>query len=193
MGESLYALSQQYRAVLNLLGEEEVSLEAIYDTLDAIDEPIQAKVESIGDMIRNLESEAAALKEESDRLKERAAAKLKSADTLLKKVETVMTNAEFEKIEGIKHTFAFGISNSLECKDPKLLPRHFLKPQEPKADIAGLKKELVRQYEEQGVKLVNKYSAKPKQQEMLFTELNESLESLGVQFNIKRKLSLKKK
>ena len=193
MGESLYSLSQEYRAVLNLLGEEEVSVEAIYDTLDAIDEPIKQKVETIGDMIRNLEAEAAALKEESDRLKERSAAKLKSADMLLKKVETVMTDAEFEKIEGLKHTFAFSVSNSLECKDPKQLPRHFLKPQEPKPDIAGLKKELVRQYEEKGIKLVSKYSAKPKTQELLFTELNESLEALGVQFTIKRKVSLKKK
>ena len=192
MGD-LYALSQEYRAVLNMLGEEDVEIDVIYDTLDSIDEPIQEKVERVGDMIRNHEARAAALKAESARLKEREEAEKKSIDRLLKYVETTMINAEFDKLEGLKHTFAFGISNSLECKDPKLLPRHYLKPQEPKADIAGLKKDISRQWEEKGIKLVSKYSAKPKMQEMLFTELNEDLETLGVQFNIKRKLSLKKK
>ena len=193
LGESLYSLGQEYRAVVNMLGEEDVDIDVIYDTLDAIDEPIKEKVEISGDMIRNHEANAAALKAEADRLKERAAAELATVERLMKYVENVMTNGEFEKLQGLKHTFAFGISNSLECKDPKLLPRHYLKPQDPKPDIAGLKKELVRKYDEMGIKLVSKYSAKPKQQEMLFTELNEDLASLGVQFNIKRKVSLKKK
>lgn len=192
MGD-LYALSQEYRAVLNLLGEEGVETDTIYDTLDSIDEPLQEKVETIGDIIRNHEANAAALKAEAARLNERAAAELKKAEGLVKYVEVAMTNAEFEKIEGLKHTFAFGISTSLECKDPKLLPRHYLKPQEPKPDIAGLKKDITRQYEENGIKLVQKYSAKPKGKEMLFTDINENLESLGVQFNTKRKVSLKKK
>lgn len=190
---SLYNYTQQYRAVADLLWEEEVETETVYDTLDAIDEPLKEKAETIGNMIREYQADAKALKEEAKRLKERAEAKEKKADSLLRYVETAMAGAGFDKLEGLKNTFSFSTNTSLKCVDVKKLPKHFQKPQEPKPDIAGFKADIVKRYDDKGIKLVSKYSAKPKGKEMLFTELNEDLTGLGIQFETNRKVSLKTK
>lgn len=193
MGESLYNYTQQYRAVADLLWEEQVETETVYDTLDAIDEPLKEKVESIGSMIRNHEANIVALKAEAKRLTERAEREAKMAANLLRYVEDAMIGAGFEKMAGLKHTFSFGTSTSLKAMDLKKMPKHFLKPQEPKPDIAGLKADLVKRYDDKGIKLVSKPSKKPKGTEMLFTDLNEDLLAMGVQFQTNTKLSLKTK
>ena len=193
MGISLYQYTDQYRAVIDMLEEEQIDPEVLFDTLDAINEDLSTKVETVGDMIREHEATKKALKEEAERLSERAKAEDRKIASLTKAVDTAMAKAGFDNLKGLKHTFQYSVSNSLICEDAKKLPRHFLKPQEPKPDIAGLKKHIAQSYEEQGYKLVTKMPAKPKGNEMLYTDLNEDLADMGVQFNIKRELKLKSK
>lgn len=190
---SLYQYGEQYTLVSNMLEEEEFSIESIFDTLDSIDEDMADKIESIGNMIREHEANKKALEDEAKRLKERAAAEGNKRDSLIKYVDSVMGRAGFEKMQGLKHTFNYSVSNSLVCNDVKKLPKHFQKAQEPTADIAGMKDHIKKKYEENGFKLVAKLSAKPKGKEMLFTDLNEDLAAMGIQFNIKRELKLKTK
>jgi len=190
---SLYQYTEQYRQVADMLEEDEFSIEAIFDTLDSINEDMATKVEHVGNMIRNHEANKKALEDEAKRLKERAAAEGKKMDALIKSVDSLMAKAGFEKLQGLKHTFNYSVTNSLVCTDVRKLPKHFQKPQEPTADIAGMKAFIKKKYEEKGFKLVAKMPAKPKGGEMLFEDLNEDLAAMGIQFKIKRELNLKSK
>lgn len=180
-------MTNEYREALQYMEDMENPLD-IFDTLDAIDEELKEKAERIGDVIRSYQSEAELLKAESKRLKERADKRLKEAEALIKYVAYNMDQAGFAELKGLKHTFKFSDSVSLECTNIEKVPKHFQKTKvEP--DIAGFKAHIKQQYEERGIKLVTKYSAKPKGIEMKFDELD--LEELGLQFVSKRKLNLK--
>lgn len=192
----LYELAEYYSKALERLSEAESieeqneGAEAIYDELDAIDVSVQEKVESIGDIVMNYEATADALKAEAKRLTERAANATKAAENLKSYVETVMKKNDFTELKGLKHTFSFTTSTSLVCKDASLLPKQFQKIS-VSADVSGMKKHLKQKYDENNIKLVNKPSAKPKGKELLYTDLNESIRDMGLEYIINTKLKMK--
>lgn len=192
----LYELASYYSVLLSNLEEVESAEQMeeatsdIYETLDAIDVSVQEKVESIGDIIKGYQAESAALKAEAKRLTDRAATADKAANNLMSYVETVMKQNDFKELKGLKHTFKFTSSTSLACKDPYSLPKQFQKTTVT-ADIAGMKTHLKQTYDEKGFKLVGKLPAKPKGNEILFTDLNDTLKDMGLEYVINSKLSLK--
>lgn len=190
MSIKLYEAASYYTDALNAM-EETGEYSSMVELLDSIDTNIKDKVESIGEMITNFEAEAAALEAEAKRLKDRADTAKKKANNLLQYVEYVMSQNQFDELKGLKHTFKFKESISLVCHDVKLLPRHFQKPQPPKADIAGLKEDFKKRFDDKGTKLVNTMPKKPKGNEMLVTDLNESIIDMGLEFVRTKKLSMK--
>lgn len=189
MSIKLYEMAQYYTDALESIESAE-NIESVFETLDAIDVSVKEKVESIGDMIRGYEAEEAALKEEMKRLNERAASAAKEKDKLLKYIEYVMNTNKFEELKGLKHTFNFTVSGSLKCIDASLVPKQFRKIA-VSADIAAMKEHLKQAYDDQGIKLVNKPSKKPKGKEMLFTELNDDIRDMGLEFTISKTLKMK--
>lgn len=168
----LYQITQRYQNVTDLIQDAE-TFEQVKDTLDALDEDLKDKLDSIGRIRLNYLAEAQMLKEEADRLKERADRAKREAEKLEQYVEYVMNQSKMDKIDTPLFKFSFRKSTSLVVTDISQLPEHFLQPQPPKADVAGLKKHLKQVYEEKGL------------------EVPEDLPELGVQFVHKRNLQIK--
>ena len=68
---TLYELKENYRAVLELMEDEEADQEAVADTLSMITDDIEEKAENYAIIMKELEAEADKLKKEEDRLKKR--------------------------------------------------------------------------------------------------------------------------
>lgn len=68
---TLYELKENYRAVLELMEDEEADQEAVADTISMITDDIEEKAENYAIIMKELEAEADKLKKEEDRLKKR--------------------------------------------------------------------------------------------------------------------------
>lgn len=68
---TLYELKENYRAVLEMMEDEDVDQEAVADTLSMITDDIEEKAENYAIIMKELEAEADKLKKEEDRLKKR--------------------------------------------------------------------------------------------------------------------------
>jgi hypothetical protein len=185
----LYEAAQYYSDAIENIADEE-KIEDLYDKLDAINTTIKEKVESIGDIIMNYQAEEAALKAEAKRLTDRAASAAKKAASLMDYIDYVMKANKFEELKGLKYTFNFTTSDSLKCVDPLAVPKQFQKAT-ISADIKGMKDHLKKAYDEKNIKLVSKMPKKPKGNEMLYTELNDSIRDMGLEFVISKKLKMK--
>ena len=185
----LYEAAQYYSDAIARIEEPE-QVDEVFATLDALDVTIKEKVESIGDIISNFQAEEAALKAEAKRLTDRAASAAKKAAGLMDYVDHVMKANKFEELKGLKYTFNFTTSVSLKCLDVTQLPEKFKKVAYT-ADIQGMKDHLKKAYDDKGTKLVSKMPKKPKGNEILFTELNDSIRTMGLEFDISKKLKMK--
>jgi hypothetical protein len=185
----LHEMAQYYSEVIEGIETPEQTEEA-FKVLDALDVSVKEKVESIGDIITNYLADEAALKAEAKRLNERAAKHAKEAAKLQDYVKYVMEQNNFDKLDGLKYTFSFTTSESLKCTDVNLLPAKFKKIAYS-ADISAMKAHLKKAYDDKGTKLVNKPSKKPKGKEMLYTELNDSIRDMGLEFVINKTLKMK--
>jgi regulator of replication initiation timing len=185
----LYEAAQYYSDAIARIEEPE-QVDEVFATLDALDVTIKEKVESIGDIITNYLAEEAALKAEAKRLNDRAASAAKKASGLMDYIDHVMRSNKFEELKGLKYTFNFTTSESLKCLDPNSVPKHYRK-HTFSVDVAGIKSNLKKTYDEKGTKLVSKLPKKPKGNEMLYTELNDSIRDMGLEFVISKKLKMK--
>lgn len=70
---TMYELTTDYKALLDMATDPDIDPEAIADTLEAIGEEIEIKAENIAVILKELEAEAAKLKAEEQRLKDRRA------------------------------------------------------------------------------------------------------------------------
>jgi regulator of replication initiation timing len=168
----LYEIADRYALITELLDDPEKA-EMVFDTLDSMEGELQDKLTSIGKLIRNFNADEEALKEESKRLKERADAAKKQAEKLENYVKFIMQKNGFKKLDTPLFKFSLKSSVSLVVTDLDQVPEHFLKPQPPKPDIAGLKKHLKQAYDEKGL------------------EMPEELPELGVKFETKENLNIK--
>ena len=168
----LYEIANQYAEVLEMLDDTE-KFDLINDTLDSINTGLEDKMTSIGKVRQNLLREAEALKAESDRLKERADRAKKQVEKLENYISYTMQTHNFRKLDTPLFKFSFRDSTSLVVTDIEQMPAHFLKPQPPKPDIAGLKKHLKQVYDEKGL------------------QIPEELPELGVKFEKKTNLQIK--
>lgn len=185
----LHEMAQYYSDVIEGIETPEQTEEA-FKVLDALDVSVKEKVESIGDIITNHLANEKTLKEEAKRLSERAAKHAKEAAKLNDYVKYVMEDNNFDKLESLKYTFSFTTSESLKCIDVNLLPEKFKKVSYS-ADVAGMKAHLKKAYDDKGTKLVNKPSKKPKGPEMLYTDLNDAIRDMGLEFTINKTLKMK--
>lgn len=69
---NLYELSNNYETILNMLYDEDVDLQMVLDTAEAIEGEIEDKADGYAKIIKELESKQNARKEEAKRLTESA-------------------------------------------------------------------------------------------------------------------------
>lgn len=69
---NIYQLANNYETVLNMLYNEEIDEQMIFDTLESIDGEIEDKADNYAKIIKELESKQKARKEEAERLTDSA-------------------------------------------------------------------------------------------------------------------------
>jgi LPS O-antigen subunit length determinant protein (WzzB/FepE family) len=130
----LYNLTNDYVRVL-AMSDEDVSAEALKDTLDMIKDEIEDKAENIAKLVRSLESDAAAIKEEEQRLKDRRSSIENKVTNLKAYLQQSLEVAGLQKIK--RPTLTVAIQNnppSVEVVDEILIPSHYMIPQPSKVD-----------------------------------------------------------
>ena len=140
---TMYELTDNFMAVLEMASDPEIPPEAIADTLEGIEGEIELKAQSYAIIIKELEGEAVKLKTEETRL----LSKRKSLEKNIKRIKDNLFNAM--KITGKEKfktdLFSFGIQKSpakLVIDDSSLIPEKYYVEQAPKLDEQRLKSDL---------------------------------------------------
>lgn len=107
---SLYQLTNNYEAVLNMLYDEEVDEQMILDTLEAIDGEIEDKADNYAVIIKELLGDAEICKQEKLRLEARQKSFENRAKLLKDKLQEVMIETGKTKFKTAK--FSFGIQKN---------------------------------------------------------------------------------
>lgn len=140
---TMYELTDNFMAVLEMASDPEIPPEAIADTLEGIEGEIELKAQSYAIIIKELEGEAVKLKTEETRL----LSKRKSLENNIKRIKDNLFNAmKITGKEKIKtDLFSFGIQKSpakLVIDDSSLIPEKYYVEQAPKLDEQRLKLDL---------------------------------------------------
>lgn len=140
---TMYELTDNFMAVLEMASDPEIPPEAIADTLEGIEGEIELKAQSYAIIIKELEGEAVKLKTEETRL----LSKRKSLENNIKRIKDNLFNAmKITGKEKIKtDLFSFGIQKSpakLVIDDSSLIPEKYYVEQAPKLDEQRLKSDL---------------------------------------------------
>lgn len=146
----LHEVSDQYAHVLEHIGDPK-QFEALADTLESIDAIYEEKLEQVTKSRANDLAEVAALEEEIKRLKGRADAAMKRAENKEKYIKFSLLKNNQRNVKTATYSFSFKKSTSLKVVDLEKFPKNFLKPQPPKADIAGIKKYLKETFDEKNI------------------------------------------
>ena len=134
---TLYELTTQYQALLELAEDPDVDPEVLADTMDGLDGDIEEKADGYAKVIKCLETQAAGVKAELDRLSSRK----KSIETNIARIKGNLEAAMriTGKVKFKTPLFSFGIRKnpaSVVIDEPYVenIPARFLIPQEPAID-----------------------------------------------------------
>lgn len=140
---TIYELTENYKAVEELLCDEEVDEQTVLDTLEAIEGEIEDKADNYAKMMRNLRAEADMLKTEEERLYRRR----KSREEREKLLKTVLqANLEFigkTKFKTAMFTFSIAANGGKQpltiTENLGDIPGKYLIPQPPKVDTDAIR------------------------------------------------------
>lgn len=79
---TLYQLKDNYRAVLQMMEEDDIDQEAVLTTLEAISDEVEVKAENYAIILAELKAEAEKIKAEEERLAKRRKALESNIDYL---------------------------------------------------------------------------------------------------------------
>lgn len=137
----LYDLTGQYAQLMEMIDNEELSLDDLKDTLESFTDAIQVKAENIIKLKKSLEAEAEMLKAEKDKLAQKQKARENKAEWLHTYLENALKLSNIKKLDaGI---FKLNLQNSqpsVEIVDESKIPEKFKKPQPSKIDKEAIKK-----------------------------------------------------
>jgi len=139
---SIYELTNDWLQLQEMIASGEYDEETLSNTLDCLDYEIEAKADGYAKIIKNLSSDVDGLKAEEKRLSDRR-----------KAIENNITKLKTNLYEGMKTTgkekFKTNLFNfNIQKNTPSVtligkIPAKYLIKQEPKTDIATIKKELL--------------------------------------------------
>lgn len=142
---TLYNLTADYTALLELAEDPETDPKAIADTLEALGGEIEEKAEGYAMVMKELEAQETALKNEVDRLNARRLAILNNIRCMKLSLQDAMETTGKTKFKTT--LFSFGIQKNppsvvLDVDDVYKLPKQYLKYKEPDVDKAALIRDL---------------------------------------------------
>jgi hypothetical protein len=157
----LYALANDYIALMQAIDNDELPEECIADTLEAITSEIEIKADNIACMLKNIEAEVKAIKEEEANLATRRKTKEKAYDCLKEYLSATLQSLSIDKVETARNKITFRKSESVEIDDTFIEwaqknREDLLKYSAPTADKTEIKKLLKDGAELQGAQLISK-------------------------------------
>lgn len=135
MSLTLYALTESYQQLQNMLAEGEVDEAAIRDTMASVEGDITVKVDNCAAVMRSLELEADAVRIEEVRLADRRKAIEANRDRLKRYVQFELESVKLDKVRGPR--FYVSIQTNpwkVSIADEKAIPALYWKPSDPTLD-----------------------------------------------------------
>lgn len=138
---NLYEMTENARALYEMLSEGEIDEKTFTDTLEGMG--VDEKLESYCKVIKQLEADAEAYKTEKDRLYK----KQKSAENSISRMKSAMIDfmksTDTTKKKAGVFTVALATSKAVSITDESKIPARFLIEQEPKIDKSSIRAELM--------------------------------------------------
>lgn len=138
---TLYELKGQYKELYAMLEDEEITPEAVLDTLEAIDGEIEDKAVGYAMVMQQLKGEIEVSKAEEARLAENRRRKQAHIDRMMEYLSKSLLEVERREITTPLFRFSFRKSESVEIDDMDKIPFEYMK-YEPKPDKTAIKKAL---------------------------------------------------
>ena len=140
---TMYELTADYMAVLNMALDPDIPPEAIADTLEGISGEIEIKAENSAVIMQELTAESEKLDAEIKRLTERKKQFENNAATIKQRIYDAMKATGKEKFKTTLFSFSIGKNPvKLVIDDAEKIPRKYLIPQPAKVDNLKLKEDL---------------------------------------------------
>ena len=140
---TMYELTSDYMAVLDMANNPDIPPEVIADTLEGISGEIELKAENSAIIIKELEAETLKLKAEEIRLSSRRKAIENNIEVIKQRLYNTMKLTGKEKFKTALFNFTIGKNPvKLVIDDESLIPKKYYVKQEPKLDAAKLKDDL---------------------------------------------------
>lgn len=157
----LYELTNDYIALMQAIDNDELPIECIADTLEAITSEIEVKADNIACMLKNLEADITAIKAEETKLALRRKTKERAYDRLKEYLSATLQSLSIDKVETARNKITFRKSESVEIDDTFIEwaqknREDLLKYSDPTADKTEIKKLLKDGAELQGAQLISK-------------------------------------
>lgn len=135
---SLYELTEEYSAVLEMLYDPEVDEQTVLDTLEAISGEIEDKADNYAKLIKELSADAEKLKTEESRLYARRKSLEMRADRLKKNLQANLEFIGKTKFKTALFSFSIVQNGGLQpltiTENLDEIPGKYLIPQPPKPD-----------------------------------------------------------
>lgn len=111
----LYELTNEYQVLMNMIdNDDDIPVEAITDTLEAISAEIEDKADNIACLLKSLDAEVNAIKAEETRLADRRKSKQAAYDRIKQYLSEELRRANIDKVETARNKITFRKSESVD-------------------------------------------------------------------------------
>lgn len=155
---NLYEISERYKNIQDLIGNEEITEEILKNAAEDVEDELQEKLLNIAKLCKNIKGNKAMIKEEEKRLEKKETIldnRLKSLENYIK---LCLNNARLNKMDLGIFKISIRKSESTEITNLSLIPEEFLNFKKPEAKKTEIKKAIKEGREIQGAKIVENES-----------------------------------
>jgi len=145
----LYELAESYEMLLDMIDNQDISVEDVQDTLEALEDSIGEKLENIVKIIRMTEGNIELFKAEEKRIQARRRTMENKVDSLKNYMQSTMIRLGMKKVE--TGTFKIRLQknpDNISILDESKIPKDFYVKQEPKLDKTALKEAVLKEGKE---------------------------------------------
>lgn len=145
----LYELAESYEMLLDMIDNQDISVEDVQDTLEALEDSIGEKLENIVKIIRMTEGNIELFKAEEKRIQARRRTMENKVDSLKSYMQSTMIRLGMKKVE--TGTFKIRLQknpDNISILDESKIPKDFYVKQEPKLDKTALKEAVLKEGKE---------------------------------------------
>lgn len=157
----LYKLANEYLELMDLFENDELEIDAISDTLEAIEGEIEVKADNIACLLKELDADCEAIRAEERRLAERRRTKERAYERIKQYLSEELLRIGMAKVETARNKITFRKSESVDVTSDFLAwaadnRADLLTYAEPTANKTEIKKALKEGAEIVGATLVTK-------------------------------------